>query len=424
MKRTKLALATALAMISCASQAADVKLSGFVNAVMEVNNVGEDNGGTIDYDVINSTKVGMQADISINDKLSATFQVVNRQDQWANPETAERETTLEYGFLAYKTSEQTSLRLGRLRTPFFLMSEYLEVGAAVPWNKAPTSIYGQMPTNAFDGVDFLYVGEYGDLSYSSQVFMGQSDADVFLASVNSPVTVKMDSMYGGNVTLNYNDWMFRASYGHGDVSMTTDPVTMLSLNYTIEQLTAGSQMAFDGAQQAMDASAALAEIDPEQSAALALQAQELMTQGTQYAQQAGSLGFFVSELGSSYGAGITNLGLQGYITDNVLLMAEFSSINSENVMEGDDEGYYVALTYDFYNGYKVTGTFSDREQLRVNDTIKEEASEYILTVSKELPGNFLLRGEYRVTDKKSYENDVLGSDTSQDDFSISLNYIF
>lgn len=425
MKKTNLAIATAVAMLSVGAQAAEVKMSGFVNAVMEANNVTEKNGGDVDYDANDKTKVGIQADIKINDELSATFQVVNRQNAWTGgSDMDDRETTVEYGFLAYKASDETTVRAGRLRTPFFLLSEYVEVGAIVPWNTAPSSVYHQMPTNAFDGVDILYNGQFGDTSYTAQAFYGNSDSDVYLSAAGFGANVDMANMYGGNVTLTRGDWTARFAYGKGDISFGVSPLVEMGIAQNIDLLTDGAQQSFAGAEQALAASEQLAEIDPAQSQALALQAQQLMDQGTELATQAGALNFLATEMPEQQSMSIMNLGLQGYVTENLTVMGEYAKVTSDHKIEGDDDGYYVAATYDFFNGFTVTGTYSAREENRVNDTQVDDYTEQMVTVSYDLGNNMLVRGEYRRTDGEYRQMGVVTNDYTTDNVSLSLNYVF
>lgn len=420
MKLRKLVLATSLVLATTSAYATDVKFSGFVNLVGQA----VDRGDGTEYDFNDLTKVGVQADIKVNDRVSATFQAVNRQNEWTvSSGDADRETTMEYGFVAYKATDALTLRAGRLRSPFFLLSEYVEVGSVIPWNKAPTAVYYQLPNNAHDGIDLLYSGEFGETSYTTQLFYGNSGAGVHLKAGFGSV-VNMKNMFGGNLTLTHGDWTARMSYGEADISFGLTPITMLGLGQAAQQASDGANQLFAGAQQASDAASALAQLDPAQSAQYAAQAEQLQAQGMEYAAQAAQVNFLLEELPKEAKTSITNIGVHGYLTDNISLMAEYVKIDSDHLVENDDEGFYVATTYDFQNGIRLTGTVSERQEYTLNSSAKDEISERMITVAYDYSDSILIKGELRRRKIDSFSNGALSGVNERDSLTVSLNYMF
>ncbi|RQW62700.1 sulfate ABC transporter permease [Vibrio viridaestus] len=91
---------------------------------------------------------GVQLDWLISDSLRSSVQVVKRpQDSFSDPE-------LEWGYLAYNWDNST-LKVGRLRLPTFIMSEYYYVSAAYPWSRTPADVYDNiLGITHYDGMTY------------------------------------------------------------------------------------------------------------------------------------------------------------------------------------------------------------------------------------------------------------------------------
>lgn len=79
--------------------------------------------------------LGLQLDWLATSQLRTVVQVVKRpQDTFSSPE-------LERALIEYSVNDH-HLRVGRLRAPLFLMSQYYYVTSAYPWLRLPPEIYG------------------------------------------------------------------------------------------------------------------------------------------------------------------------------------------------------------------------------------------------------------------------------------------
>lgn len=400
MKLSRIALATLFATLSTSAFAADIKTSGFFNGVMIVDEDGN-------YDFGKRTSAGIQFDAQFNDKFSGTLQAVNRENAWNK--TTGRETTIEYGFLAYKASDNLTVRAGKLRLPFFMLSEYVEVGSVVPWNHAPEAVYKQLPTNAYEGIDVLYTGMTGDISYSIQAFTGSAEAPVTAGSLNS--NVKLDNAFGGNLTLGYGDWNVRLSYGQADASFKLNTVTKLGIQQGISDLTAG-------AQQAADAALALAAIDPAQAAQYQAQANALSDQAGQYV-------WLVGAMENSEKMAILNIGVQGYITDQVSVMAEYVDVSSDHPIEGDDSGFYLSTTYELDNGIRLTGMYSEREENAINLSGAERRNSEQMSINAAYTFENGWTTKAELHNHKGQISDYGTTvDVDENTFTLSANYVF
>lgn len=224
MKKTILAGAI-LAACSTASMAGDVNFSGF---------------GTIGYSqtdsntVVNrtdekgswghNTRIGIQADTKISDKLSATAQIRLAEDA-INDENMQM--TLQTALLSYQASDKAQVRFGRLRAPFYLDSEFLDVGAVTTTDDNPFAIYGQVPFSNYNGVDMIYTTDVGDYELQVQPYIGFEQLEYKLPDGSGK---KFDVNYvaGVNASMYAGDWQVRAGYTVGemdDPSYTENPMT-------------------------------------------------------------------------------------------------------------------------------------------------------------------------------------------------------
>ncbi|KFI12748.1 porin [Vibrio coralliilyticus] len=81
------------------------------------------------------TTFGLQLDWQISNELRSVLQVLKRpQDTFSSP-------ILERAFIEYSDSGHR-YKVGRLRSPMFIMSEYYYVSSAYPWLRLPVDVYG------------------------------------------------------------------------------------------------------------------------------------------------------------------------------------------------------------------------------------------------------------------------------------------
>lgn len=163
------------------------------------------------------SKAGIQLGYELNDRADATIQLVGRtadsgDDVW--------DVDVEWAYLSYELSDSTKVRAGRLRIPFYMFSETLDVGYTYPWVRPPLEVY-RSPLTAYDGVDLLYDFKLGDVNNRLQFWTG-SYKDT---SGTDDLTLK-DS-YGLNLTSSWDDFTFRAMHylitidGSSEQSVTT-----------------------------------------------------------------------------------------------------------------------------------------------------------------------------------------------------------
>jgi hypothetical protein len=152
------------------------------------------------------TNLGLQATYTMTPALSATVQVLTRKN------TSEQFTTdLTWGFLKYKLNDETSVRLGRMVLPAFLISDYQNVGYANTMMRPPVELYGQEPLENVDGADINWQRSFGDLNITAQAFAGKSRGKIFVAPLNTVGHYDAPT-YGLSVTAEHGPFTFRAAH--------------------------------------------------------------------------------------------------------------------------------------------------------------------------------------------------------------------
>src|SRR5690554_5648858 len=127
----KLGIASAILLAGAqTAYANDLQINGFLNVTAGVldNKDIEDGFTTGGYDTTlgfdQHTLAGLQISKKVNDNTSATVQLMSRGKQGYKTETA-------WAYVTYDLSDNTAIRFGRLRTPFFQYSDFLEVGTLI-----------------------------------------------------------------------------------------------------------------------------------------------------------------------------------------------------------------------------------------------------------------------------------------------------
>jgi hypothetical protein len=226
MKLLKSGLATGAALL-CAAAAADntgitpiqngptVTFSGFgtIGVVQTNTNDGtyttgeEAFGATKTIDFGPDTKAGIQMDTKFNDTFSATVQVFSKQNA-----VGSYSPDVEWAFGKVKLGDGFDLRLGRIGAPFFMTSDFRNVGYTNISIRTPVDVYGLVPVRSFDGGDLLYRIDFGDITLNSQLWVGKSttrigqnaqgDEDIVLNNIaginfsveDGPLTLRYGSM--------------------------------------------------------------------------------------------------------------------------------------------------------------------------------------------------------------------------------------
>ncbi|MCH8497884.1 MAG: hypothetical protein LAT63_05375 [Marinobacter sp.] len=181
-----------------ALQTTNVRFNGFLSTgyARADNDVGFD-GVTEKTRVNDLSLFALQGTFRVSDKSQAVVQIVGRgADDW--------EPVVEWAYLSHRPTNNLQVRAGKMRLPFFMYSDSLEVGYAQPWVRPPEAVYGPIAITSYVGADATYTFNFDGSSLNAQVFTGFTDEEGTVGNA------ELRNL--GGITLQWTDftWTLRA----------------------------------------------------------------------------------------------------------------------------------------------------------------------------------------------------------------------
>lgn len=269
----------AAAMVVCMSAQAEytfadgkLRLSGFGTVgVSRTNNDqaffnypgqggGADRSASFDPD----TKLGLQGTYKLTDTVSATAQLLTKYRA-----TGEYTPQIEWAFAKWQATPSTTLRVGRIGAPFFMVSDFRDVGYANTPVRPPLDVYGQVPVSFTDGGDLSHQITLGSATVTGTLWAGQTKAKYASALASNgaaldPVLVKLRNQFGLNLQAEFDDG-YTVRLGHSQGKLTVESAstnTLLSglalLGPGVALQTGSAQLGAQAGALAAGASAAVA----------------------------------------------------------------------------------------------------------------------------------------------------------------------
>lgn len=220
-KKHSLVLAIALCMAAPVTQAGDLNLSGFlsVGGGMLDDEEGLSYGGYDEEDLtLDNNLLGIQISGTVAEKVTATVQLTARSEN-------DYQVEAEWAYLSWQATENSKVRAGRLRTPFYMYSDFLDVGYAYAWISPPREVY-YLPFNNVDGVDFYTTATLGIFDTSFQAYFGGFDDELDLNGDGIMEGAKTRNQMGLAGTLGKDWWTLRAAYHQADLWVDVTSVAM------------------------------------------------------------------------------------------------------------------------------------------------------------------------------------------------------
>ena len=198
------------------ASAKDLRIDGFASIyagqVMDEDELGgSDFRGYEDtLDFHQNSLYGLQFRSDLEDNLSATAQIVGKGAEEFDPK-------ITWAFMKYNFTDAFSVKAGRQRVPFFLYSDFIQVGYAYPWTTPPEGIYNIAGSENIDGVNFEYLVNIGDWTSRTSFLVGGSESTLDYGSTE--VQFNNDDFRGLTWDLTY-DWLtFHAVYSRSKVTI-------------------------------------------------------------------------------------------------------------------------------------------------------------------------------------------------------------
>lgn len=162
-----------------AIETGDIKWNGFFNAGYTASNSKilydehvDDNG------TFSDAGYGIAASMKLPEDWSAALQLFNHGHHGAGDEVV-----LDWAFATYQPSDSFALRIGKIKYPGTLVSEYVDVGYAHPWFHPPEQFYSDMALGpnmaleSFSGISPIFKNRAGGKQYVLQPYIGESSID-------------------------------------------------------------------------------------------------------------------------------------------------------------------------------------------------------------------------------------------------------
>jgi len=212
-------LSTALAN----GTASAIEFDGFLTAGFAVHNQEQTNGSTVTYldevtdkvTFLQDSKFGLQMTADVSEDMQVVSQIL------ASAEDDNYRMDIEWAYLDYSIDDSSSFRVGRIKQPVFLISDYLEVGYAYPWIRPPHEAYNNMPVDSLIGVELLYSTTIGGMNLMLQPYFGSNTE-----AIPGFTTARFfaDNYIGMAIRLESSVFTFQLSSFKTDVSTTDTSV--------------------------------------------------------------------------------------------------------------------------------------------------------------------------------------------------------
>ncbi|KPD22036.1 hypothetical protein ADS78_06005 [Idiomarina abyssalis] len=192
--------------MSLPSQAQDkIQWSGFGNIAAGMTTGSDDElfGYDNDVDFNPESLFALQAKANLSDKLSVTAQIMSRGSE-------DFDLGVEWAYLQYQLTDAASINVGKLRLPFYMYSDSLDIGYSYHWLRTPQSVY-RVAFDNYTGVSFQHNAFVGNFIFNTQVIAGNMQDDIE-AGGSEAAEAEMNNLIGFNTSAIYNNLTMRIAY--------------------------------------------------------------------------------------------------------------------------------------------------------------------------------------------------------------------
>lgn len=163
------------------------------------------------------TRLGLQ----VNYTPSSAFELVGQANLRRRAPAAPGSDAVEWAFAAWRPNTDWTLRLGRVNTDAFLMSDYRSVGLAYTFARPPVEFYAQLPAS-LDGADASWVWNNGNALWRAKAFTGKSRL-----TFDGNNSLDLRRLLGGMVSREADGLLLRASALQAQLSFTSPDLAPL-----------------------------------------------------------------------------------------------------------------------------------------------------------------------------------------------------
>lgn len=204
---------TLLSLLSAVS-VAEVNFQGFASFVGGMT-LDKDDSNYLGYqDQLEFNKqslYALQASSDLGEGLSVTAQLIGRGTDGYKPE-------FEWMYLSYNLTPNLNAKIGRIRTPFYMKSEYLEVGYTYHWIRPPVEAYQAQVTN-MDAISLTYNTQLGPVDTSLSVSAGARENFIEPSSDDTIDQADYRPLYTSSAQFEYGPYVGKLLYSQGNITI-------------------------------------------------------------------------------------------------------------------------------------------------------------------------------------------------------------
>lgn len=149
--------------------AGEIEVSGYATLFAGYTNVSDDVYGDFladnNVDFTDKSHAGLQFNTEIYKNLDFSLTILMEG-------VNEFAANADWFYATYTVSNTGSFRFGRLKVPFFMVSNYIDIGHAYPWVSPPLEVYNVKLVKSVDGLEYVYQTDIFNSIFSLDMYIG------------------------------------------------------------------------------------------------------------------------------------------------------------------------------------------------------------------------------------------------------------
>ncbi len=240
----KLCLIAAASIIANGSQAADIRMNGFLSVggglVTDAGKAGDGQGNEVDAtyeaDVVTNgvydddisfrpdSNYGLQITADLSDGLTATGQITGNGGE-------NFDAVISWAYVSYEIDKNWKLTFGRQRLPLFFYSNFIDVGYAYHWIRPPQDLSAN-DGDTFEGIKLRWTGSLNNWYITADGYYGSGVEEIVSPNFTTETTAEDQHGIVLKVT---HDWLtLRGTYSNADSHLLLPGVSFLNEDLEVQ----------------------------------------------------------------------------------------------------------------------------------------------------------------------------------------------
>lgn len=173
---------------------------------------------------VDNTKAGLSIQKHFTQDWDLLIQLL------AEPNDSDMSLQVDLAQATWRPNSSFALRVGKIRLPIWMISDYFDVGVLYPWIRPPSEVYDTQPGNSIYGADLGYSFDVGPVILDLNVYGGGAK---YSSEGNTLVEGDIKNIFGASLTGRYDFLTIRSSYAQGSFNSTITGDATTSLGTTI-----------------------------------------------------------------------------------------------------------------------------------------------------------------------------------------------